>query len=101
MKKCPGTVKYGKLPEQLLDVVTGFGRRFDEHDVELFGFPLALLRRHLSLVAQIGLVPDLFTVTKNFLPLLLVIQVAGNLYFSDFSSICRVYFRDCYAFDFH
>ncbi len=45
-----------RVPEQLLDVVAGFCRRFDEHDVELFGFSLALFRRHLTLVAQIGLV---------------------------------------------
>ena len=47
-----------RVPEQLLDVVAGFGRRFDEHDVEFFGFSLALFRRHLTLVAQIRLVAD-------------------------------------------
>ena len=46
------------LPEKLLDIVSGLGRRFDEHDVELFGFPLALLGGHLSLVTQICFISD-------------------------------------------
>ena len=51
-------VKSVALPEQLLDVVPGLGWGLDEHDVQLFGFPLALFRRNLSLVAQVRLVAD-------------------------------------------
>ena len=40
----------------LLNIVTSFCTRLDEHNVELLCFPLSLLHRHLTLVLQICLV---------------------------------------------
>ena len=40
----------------LLNIVTSFRTRLDEHNVELLCFPLSLLHRHLTLVLQVCLV---------------------------------------------
>ena len=40
----------------LLNIVTSFRARLDEHNIELLCFPLSLLHRHLTLVLQVCLV---------------------------------------------
>jgi hypothetical protein len=49
----PGALKFHT---HLLHIVTSFSTRFDKHNIQLFRFSFAFLRRHLTFVRQIGFV---------------------------------------------